>query len=83
MYDSYAEFHGWDDDDDAFGTSEAVPVSGGGGQGDPPPGADTDRAELMARLATALTVRTAQLEGKQPEKWSYRILRKLRKKANM
>jgi zona occludens toxin (predicted ATPase) len=82
MYDSYAEFHGWGDDDDAFGTSEEVPAAGGGGQGDPPPGGGTDRAELMARLANALAVRAAQLEGKRKgAKWHSRLYQKFKDMA--
>jgi len=81
LYDSYAEFQGWEDDDE-FGPEEAVPAAGGGGQGDPPPGGGTDRAELMARLANALAVRAAQLEGKRKgAKWHSRLYQKLKDMA--
>ena len=37
MYDSYAEFHSWDDDDAAKQSPRNAPPDGGGEQGAPPP----------------------------------------------
>jgi zona occludens toxin (predicted ATPase) len=75
MYDSYAEFHGWDEEEGELEPEEAVPGAGSGGQGDPPAGSGTDRAELMARLAAALAVRVKNLEpaSAQPLRPSARL----------